>query len=179
MSISWHDLKDRRGKLGSLRVVFGWRNEAFREKKQRKLVSQPPLPAQESTEGPASPHCRADGGCGQHHQLQRVGVHGAGNVCARGQVNGSSGCGWRLGIGCGGVGRSVLGSSSLGGRQSCLHLQADLASLLPPCSTSTQPPGQASAHTLPGFPLTRGAGKGLQAHWPHGMCPYCPPRHAL
>ena len=35
-----------------------------RKEGKKARVSQPPVPAQESTESSASPHCRADGGCG-------------------------------------------------------------------------------------------------------------------
>lgn len=66
-----------------------------RKEGKRARVSQPPLPAQESTEGPASPHCRAGRGCGGTTE-----VHGAGNFCARSQVQ-ALGLWLGFGTGCG------------------------------------------------------------------------------
>lgn len=138
-----------------------WRKEG---KKAR--VTQPLLPAQESTEGSPSPHCSAEGGCGRHHRGPAGGRSRSRTGCTGSQVQGSLGCGWGLGWGWRGEARSCSLAPSSGGRQSYLHLPSDL--------TYSCPPGFQIRRVTTAFlcsdcrpsRLTQGEPKAFKAHRP-------------
>lgn len=133
-------------------------------------VSQPPLPAQESTEGPASPHCRAGRmwpappGSGRWAPTgQQPSVLGAKATVLCAVAGVWDGRRWEEG--------SVLSPPTLGGRQSRLQLLSDrLAPLSPPGILCQQ-----SYRSIPLLPPsgtsqpTQGEVRGLP-HRPNGMC---------
>lgn len=149
-----------------------------RKEGKKASVSQPPLPAQESREGSASPHCSAEGGCGRH----RRGPTGRRSRSRPAMLEAKSTVLRVLAGVWDGHGEGKAGACSLappsGGRQSCVPLPSDLVSSCPPWI-----PDQQGYHSLPllrlqALPSHSGGATGLQGpQILKGCVPHCPSRH--